>query len=414
MDSQLDQNFVTNEKRKKIIKGILGFALIITIFYLIGQFLRPSLDVERIRTSTVHYGDMVATITGSGTVVPAYERVITSPFDTKLINVILKPGNVLKKGQKILDLDLTQINTEISQNAKLIEDKKTEKEKLIINYKKKSLSDESRIKIKKLNLDVLISTNVQQKKLFEIGGTSKEALNQAQLRENIARIELNDLEQSNVLDKENHQYSITTIDRDIESLNDVNDSLQQQLELGLAKSKTKGVLTWVVDEVGSTIRKGEVIAKTADLSSFKIEATISDVHIKRISLNQKVVVKDDANELSGYISNITPTIESGIIHFEIMLDNDSDPSLRSNLDVEVFIVTENKFNVLKVNRGPFVSGKGTHDVFVVRNNMAYKRKVQIGLSNFNYYGIISGIEKGEVVIISDMTKYMNVDQIEIK
>ena len=120
----------------------------------------------------------------------------------------------------------------------------------------------------------------------------------------------------------------------------------------MARSDRDGVLTWVVPEIGATLRRGDVLARVADLSSFRVVATISDVHASRLSAGMPARVKvDDATTITGTVSSVDPRIENGVVRFWVELDAAGHPKLRNNLRVDVYAVTGGKTNVLQVRRG---------------------------------------------------------------
>jgi len=84
------------------------------------------------------------------------------------------------------------------------------------------------------------------------------------------------------------------------------------------------------------------------------------------------------------------------------------------MKVDVFLVTESKNKVLRVANGPTFKGAGVQDVFVVKGNMAERRKVHTGLSNFDYIEIKDQVKPGDIIITSDMSDYRNAKQITIK
>src|SRR4029079_17114923 len=67
----------------------------------------PSIRRGEIRTARVQAGPIEATITASGTVVPELEQVLSSPVDARVVRVLKRPGAPLRRGEAILDLDLS-------------------------------------------------------------------------------------------------------------------------------------------------------------------------------------------------------------------------------------------------------------------------------------------------------------------
>jgi HlyD family secretion protein len=98
----------------------------------------------------------------------------------------------------------------------------------------------------------------------------------------------------------------------------------------------------------------------------------------------------------------------------VSLADKANTQLRSNLRVDVFIVTDHKSQVLRVKKGPFASGEGLRDVFVIRGDVAVKTPVRLGLVGAEHYEVVQGLLDGDEVIISDMTDYMHVKEVKLK
>ena len=84
------------------------------------------------------------------------------------------------------------------------------------------------------------------------------------------------------------------------------------------------------------------------------------------------------------------------------------------MKVEVFLVTSTQNNVMRVKNGAAFTGGVAQDIFVLQNNKAFKKKVSIGASNFDYVQIEDQVKPGDVVIISDTKSFKNLQEIKIK
>ncbi len=393
-----------------------GIAIPIILFFLwLPRLLESSVSRSRIRIAAAERGSIIATITGSGTVTPEREHVITSPFESRVIRVLLEPGTSLSPGDRILEMDLNEAENEKNNLERQIELKKNEKAKLELDYRTKLNDLTSQIGIKELNLDVLKSKSEQQDKLYKMGLTPREAVTIAKMEEGIAGIELEKLRNSLELEKETHANRIGSLETEIRQLEADTYELERKLRIAETRTDRAGVLTWVIEEQGASIGRGEIIARIADLSSYEVRANISDIHASKLRVGQNVLVRTDDFELPGSISAILPTIENGILTFKVSLgDGKSDPHLRSNLRVDVYVITGQKDNTIRVKRGPFAGGEGGEEVFVVQGDYAEKRNVRIGLTSFDYVEIVEGIEPGEEIIISDMSEYRYLNRVTIK
>ena len=69
--------------------------------------------------------------------------------------------------------------------------------------------------------------------------------------------------------------------------------------LATAASDRRGVLTWVVPSEGMAVHRGDELARIADLSAFRVEATVSDVHASRLVAGLPVTVRSGDSRLGG-------------------------------------------------------------------------------------------------------------------
>ncbi len=280
-------------------------------------------------------------------------------------------------------------------------------ESLLINL-------QSQLQIKALELKGAQATTARNRELFKQGLLSEERLREIEFAEEKTRTELKQLEDS----KRNSQASTKTqlegLALEMKTLEQERTEAQRQLELATTKSDRNGVLTWVVNEEGATMQKGAVLARIADLSTFRVEATVSDVHASRLSVGLPVKVKINDDLLEGSVASINPTVANGVITMLVSLLEKSSALLRSNLRVDVLIVTDHKEQALRIKKGPFASGEGVRDVFVVRGDMAIKKPVRFGIVSFDHYEVLQGLAEGDEVIISDMNEYQHLKEVKIK
>ena len=189
---------------------------------------------------------------------------------------------------------------------------------------------------------------------------------------------------------------------------------ERQLTLAVPRATRDGILTWVVTEEGATVSKGQVLARVADLTSFRVDASVSDVYAKQLAVGLPVTVRVGEEALTGAIARVNPTISNGVITAELSLDDRSSKLLRSNLRVDVEIVTARRARAVRILRGPFSTGEGTTDAFVVRGDRAVRTPVTFGLSSQQSYEVVSGLVPGDEVIISDMREYQRLREVRLR
>ncbi len=392
----------------------VAVVFLLAVFGYAPQWLRPSLDRSDIRTAVVDAGPIEATISATGTVVPEFEQVLASPLDARVIRILKRPGAVLNKGDTILDLDVSDSILALEKLNQQLAIKENEQRQRKLGLENKLIDLKSRLQLKEIEVRSLAIQVTKQRRLRAEGLNSEEQLREAQVNAEKASVERQQLQDSIDNEARATQAQLDGLAMEIETVRKELSQSRRQLDLATTKADRNGVLTWVLDVEGSAVKKGDVVARIADLNSFRVQANLSDVHANRLVIGMPVKVQlNETAFLDGAISSVLPTIKDGIVTVLVGLEDKSNRLLRSNLRVDVFVVTERRQRVVRVKRGAFANGEGIHDVFTVRNGKAVRIPVRIGLLSFDYCEILDGLLQGDEVIISDMKDYAHLKEVQL-
>jgi HlyD family secretion protein len=192
------------------------------------------------------------------------------------------------------------------------------------------------------------------------------------------------------------------------------DELQQKVNRSRISAGRRGVITWMKDQIGSHVEPGEMLVKVADLTSYKVEGTISDIYASRIYQGQEALIRTGNRELKGQIISIQPAVKNGFVSFTVSLEDKSNPLLRPHMQVDLFPVTASKKNVVLLPNEAAFTGAANQFLFVIKNGKAFRKEVTTGLTNYEFVEIVSGIEPGDEVIVSNMKEYERRKSIRIK
>jgi len=70
-------------------------------------------------------------------------------------------------------------------------------------------------------------------------------------------------------------------------------------------------------------------------------------------------------------------------------------------------------DVLRIRNGSFYSGPGDYTLFILKDDLLLPRQVRLGECNYDYIEVISGLEQGEQVVVSDMQKYKGREKLRV-
>ena len=311
----MDRELAPNVRRQARLKTAFTFAaplIVIAIaLVMLPGWLRPGLRRDRIRTAVVTSGPIDATISASGLVVPAIERVISSPLDARVLRILQRPGASVRRGDAVMELDVAESQVAFEKSENDLKVKDNQQRQTTLSYEKSLVDLDGKIKVKALEIETRRATLDGHRKLAGLGLLSKEELRTSELAVQQAEIELAQFkderinaQQATALQIEGLQLERATLDREV-------GERRRQLELATTKADRDGVLTWIVTQEGALVRRGDVLARIADLSSFRVDATASDVHVGAIRPGLRAIVRIDALTLQGQVSEVYPSVENG-------------------------------------------------------------------------------------------------------
>ena len=414
MDREISKEVQRKEQRKQFIRigtAVGGFIVLIVV---VISMLQTSLKRKDLNISTVDKGVIEVSVSASGKVIPAFEEIINSPINSRSVEVYKRGGDSVDVGTPILKLDLQSAETEYNKQLDEEQMKSLQLEQQRVTNHNKLSEMEMNLKVSRMELDRKAVELRNERYLDSLGAGTTDKVRQVELDYNVSILKLKEDEQ-----KYKNEQALAEADLKVKELelNIFRKSLaetRRTLEDAQIRSPRKAILTYVNNEIGSQIGQGAKVAIVSDLSHFKIEGEIADTYGDRIAAGSKAVIKIGSEKLDGTVSDVTPLSKNGVISFTVQLEEDNHKRLRSGLKTDVYVMNAVKDDVLRIANSSYYVGKGEYELFVVNGNQLLKRKVQLGDSNFEYVEVVSGLQEGDQVIVSDMNAYKDKNKLKIE
>lgn len=413
MDRAIPKHEINDAKNKKIKKYAIYIILFFILFFYLISFLQASVNRDDILTAIVKRGPITEMLNASGLVVPIYEENITSPIQSNIEKIYLSQGSAVDNSQTILQLNTNEVLNNLSQIKDEFDLKSNEKEKLNLSLEKSLIDLETRFSIKELQVESMSKKVEQERQLVKIGAGSKASFEIAELDLSIGKKEIEQLKRQIENQKKSLLVDLNEKNLELKILRNRIDEMQKQLELASIRPERKGIITWINENLGSQVQKGEVVAKVADLSAFRVQAKASDMIADQLYNGQDVLVDANQAQLKGKISNINPAIVSGTVTFYVTLEEQNNDILRFNLRVDVYVVTSFKAATLVIKNGPFFTKKRNLNIYKINGDEATRLSISIGLTNYEEVELIGDIKEGDEIILSNMEKYKHLEKIEV-
>ncbi len=415
MDRQISKKEQRQAKAKKLLPYIIGAGCLIVLSIVLMLMMRSRVSREDLMIATVDSGSIQTSITGSGKVVPAFEEIINSPINTRIVEVYCKAGDSVDTGTPLLRLDLQSTETELKKLKDQIQMKRLELEQQSVNNDTRVKDLAMQVKVKEMAVNRMEVELRNERYLDSLGSGTGDKVKEAELKYHTGVLELEQMRQ-----KLSSERRVTDADLKVKNL-EINiaeknlGEMNRTLDDARIRSPRKATLTDVNDQIGQKISEGEQIAIISDLSHFKVAGELADSYGDRIGVGSKAMVKIGREQLPGFVANVTPLSRNGVISFTVRLEDDGHAGLRSVLKTDVCIMCELMEDVTRIKNGSFYTGPGSYELFVMTSDDELERRtVRLGESNYEYVEVISGLKPGDRVVINDMKRFKDSSTVKIK
>lgn len=416
MDKIISQDEKRRASRRRMLKaGIPACAGIIIcgwfIFFMTGKSVKAS-DLSLRAAET---GPLETAVAASGRLAPAFEEIVNSPVASRIMEVYARPGDSVRAGMPLLRLDLQEADAQYQNLRDACQIKNSQLAQLRL-ANRSALSDlEMQIEIKEMEVSRLAIEVENEMRLDSLGSGTGDRVRQARTAYATGRLELDGLRRRLVNERE--RLASLEAATALEAGNSERDMrmMERTLSQGRIPAPHDGVLTFMKNQLGSTVGVGEKIAVVGDLSSFKVEAEVPEGSSYKVKPGAAVEVRLGNIELEGTVANVEPQSTSGAVPFTVTLADASNPRLRPGVRVQVYVAYGFKEQTVRIPMGAYFKGPGEYTLYVEEKpGTLRRRKVILGDSNRSWVEVVEGISAGENVALADMSALEKYSTLKIK
>ncbi|HUY95063.1 MAG TPA: HlyD family efflux transporter periplasmic adaptor subunit, partial [Terracidiphilus sp.] len=168
--------------------------------------------------------------------------------------------------------------------------------------------------------------------------------------------------------------------------------------------------------VGMHVTAGTPVAEVIQLDKLKAALLIPETQAHDIQIGQPATIDTHNGIVEGHVSRIDPTVLNGTRTVDVQLDGPLPSGAVPNLSVDGVVNLETLHNVLYVGRPALGNENSTLSLFKESpdHKTAERVQVKVGKASVQYIQVLSGLNEGDTVILSDMSRYDNVDRIRLE
>jgi RND family efflux transporter MFP subunit len=413
------------QKMKRRRWYIAGTVIVVVMLALLGlsrlKPAAPTVDRSTIWPDTVKRGPMVRQVRGStGTLVPREDSIelIPAQTDATVVRIRVLPGAKVTPDTILMDLSDPQLE-QLLLNAKLaltaakadykslqatlestLMDKKTAAAKVNSDYTQDQLQAQTDKALYDLGVIAGIAYNKSKDTADQL--TIQHKLSQQQLEVNQKAIDVQ------------LASAQTKIDQ-AKALLDLYQKQTQALEVRAGISGVVAALA-VPLQVGQHVTAGTSVAEVIQLDKLKAALQIAETQARDIQIGQRASIDTHNGIIPGHVTRIDPTVVNGTRTVDVTLDGTLPQGAVPSLSVDGTIDLERMADVLYVGRPALGNENSTLSLFKVDSDGkgATRVPVKVGRASVNSIQVLEGLKEGDTVILSDMSRWDNVDRIRLE
>jgi len=191
-------------------------------------------------------------------------------------------------------------------------------------------------------------------------------------------------------------------------------TLRQNKKNFLVLAPESGRLGSFEATIGQSIEAAKSIGKIDVLSGYRLVAMVDEYYLDRIQENQYGQIEIKGKTIKVKVVKISPEVKGGKFKTELEFIDKIPENVQEGLSVGVKLILSEKEKKLVIPKGSFYTVTQGKWIFVVNENKAVRRKIELGRENPNFYEVISGLKQNEQVIISNYDEYREIKQLKIK
>jgi HlyD family secretion protein len=417
MDIQRPSN-ARAKKIRRIIYGSVGVLLLAGATLGLSHLkpAAPSVDRATIWTDDVKRGPMLREMRGLGTLIPEDIRWIPALTECRVERLVLRPGAIVKPDSIILELSNPTLQRDALDAEYQLKGAQADYENLKVQLQSELLNQRA--------TEASVRSDYEQAKIqHDVDEKLRQQGLGAQLNADLSRVKEEQLAIRTQLEADRTKNATDSVQSRLLAQSTKVDEQRalyalrrSELDALHVRAGIDGVLQLVPVEEGQHVLPGTNIARVADPKKLKAEIKIAETQAKDAMIGQKATIDTRNGIVKGHVSRIDPSVQNGTVTVDVVMDEPLPPGARPDLSVDGTIEIENLQNVLYVGRPVHGQSDSTVGIFKLDadGSEASRVNVKLGRSSVNTIEILSGLNVGDKVILSDMSAWDTFDRIRLK
>lgn len=406
-----------NRGRRRIIYGAIALTALVVMTLGLRSLkpAAPRVDRASIWIDSVQQGPLVIEVRGPGTLVPERIRYISAVTAGRVERRLAEPGQEVQPETVLLELSNPDVQLEALESERQLTVSQADRVALQTDLKTQHLNQEAAVAAAKAAYqDAKRNAEAAQELV------AKELISTMEASRALDRVE--ELETRYRVEEERLAVMTGSADSQLALQNAQVGRLTAvaQFQRGRVRSMqvlagAHGILQELPLEVGQWAQSGTTLARLVEPGKLKAVLRIPETQAKDIAIGQPAKIDTRNGIVTGNVRRIDPAVQNGTVTVDVSLEGELPRGARPDLSVDGTIEVERLPNVLHVGRPAYGQANSAVGLFKLTpdGSEATRVTVRLGRTSVNTVEIQGGLEQGDKVIISDMSRWDGYDRVRV-
>jgi multidrug efflux pump subunit AcrA (membrane-fusion protein) len=412
------------KSRRRIVTIAVAIVILAAVTFAVMRLKPAAPTVERsvVWTDTVKRGNLIRQVRGNGTLVPSEDaiRQIAAQTAATVTRILVLPGSNVKADTVIMELS-DPLTTQQAVDAKLaLNEAEADMKNTAVQLQSTLSTQKATAATTNASYETAKRQAATDEALYKLGVVS--GITAQASRSNAEGLTTQNQMQQNVvsINEKALETQLSVQQAKVDQARAMSQLKQQQLEALKVRAGINGVLTDLGTAalpvaVGQQVTVGTMLAKVVQPHQLKAALNIPETQARDIELGQPAAIDTHNGIVDGKVTRIDPGVHNGTVTVDVALDGFI-PGERPDLSVDGQIDLQRLNNVLYVGRPAFGNEDSTVTLFKLSpdGKTATRVPVKMGRASVNAIQVLGGLNEGDTVILSDMSRWDQVDRIRLE
>lgn len=381
----------------------------------------PGVDRRSVVVGAVERGLMLRQVRGIGTLVSKEILWVPAQVKGRVLRVLVEPGSVVRADTVILELTDPELELELHDARS-----KLDSAVAALSAQRVSLEDQyltmagnlarTEASCNEARLRAEVEQKQYDKKLIS---ELQLTLSKTQVANSVRQLEI-DRRRFEMFCNQTVPAQLAEQRAALRQAMSFYELKRSQIEALHVRAGTEGVLARVKEdeaiEPGQLISAGTVVAKVTDTKHLKAQLKVQQAQARDIRVGQVAEIDTYHGLAPGKVTRIDPTVMQGHVTVDVSLEGPLPEGARPDLSVVGTIEIQRLDDVLYVGRPMYASQDGVVELFKVTDDQrfAVRTRVRFGRASVSTIEVVEGLDIGDQILLSDISRWDHVDRIRLK